>query len=88
MIQRELESDRSAAPHRRLFTATGPAGSSAAPAVWSAAGLGLPFDAARAVHAAAARAGLIQKSILESRDFEHTLSALEHFTLGPWARHV
>ena len=50
--------------------------------------LGLPFDTARAMHAAAARSGLIQRSILESRDFEHTLMALEQFTLGPWARHV
>jgi hypothetical protein len=50
--------------------------------------LGLPFDTARSIHAAAARSGLIQKSILESRDFEHTLVALEQFTLGPWARQV
>jgi hypothetical protein len=50
--------------------------------------LSLPFDTARAVHAAAARSGLIQKSMLEGRDFEHTLVALERFTLGPWARHV
>lgn len=50
--------------------------------------LGSPFDTARSIHAAAARSGLIQKSILESRDFEHTLVALEQFTLGPWARHV
>ena len=50
--------------------------------------LSLPFDTARALHAAAARSGLIKKSILEGRDFEHTLAALEQFTLGPWARHV
>ena len=50
--------------------------------------LGSPFDTVRSIHAAAARSGLIQKSILESSDFEHTLMALEQFTLGPWARHV
>jgi hypothetical protein len=50
--------------------------------------LGLPFDTARVMHAAAARSGLIEKSILESRDFENMLVALEHFTLGRWARHV
>jgi len=50
--------------------------------------LSLPFDTARALHAAAARSGLIKKSILEGRDFEHTLAALEQFTLGPWARQV
>ena len=47
-----------------------------------------PFDTARAMPAAAARSGLIQRSILESRDFEHTLTAFERFILGPWARHV
>jgi hypothetical protein len=50
--------------------------------------LRLPFDIARAVHAAAARSGLIQRSILESRNFEHALMVLEQFTLGPWARRV
>lgn len=50
--------------------------------------LSLPFDTARTLHAAAARAGLIRKSILECRDFEKSLTALEQLTLGPWARHV
>jgi hypothetical protein len=48
----------------------------------------LPFDTARVLHAAAARSGLIQSSILESRDFERVLVAFEKRTLGPWARHV
>jgi hypothetical protein len=43
---------------------------------WARQAMSLPFDTARAMHAAAARSGLIQNSILESRDFEHTLSAL------------
>jgi hypothetical protein len=50
--------------------------------------LRLPFDAARRQHARAVRAGLLAPSLLESRDFEHTLVALEHLTLGPFARHV
>jgi hypothetical protein len=48
--------------------------------------LGLPFDYVRAMHAASAQAGLIQKSMLESRDFERTLASLERFALGLWAR--
>jgi len=50
--------------------------------------LGLPFDIARALHAQAASSGLIRKSMLEGRDFERTLAALEQLTLGPWARRV
>jgi hypothetical protein len=45
-----------------------------------------PFDAMRAQHAAAVCAGLIERSILESRDFEHKVDALERLTLGPLAR--
>jgi hypothetical protein len=33
-------------------------------------------------------AGFLANSILESGDFERTLDALEHMTLGPFARHV
>jgi hypothetical protein len=47
-----------------------------------------PFDALRAQHAAAVCAGLIQRSILESRDFERKVDALERLTLGPLARTV
>jgi len=48
----------------------------------------MPFDALRASHATAVRAGLIPNSILESRDFEHVVVALERATLGPLARRV
>jgi hypothetical protein len=48
----------------------------------------LPFDAMRSQHAVAAQAGLIQKSLLESSQFEHAMDALERLTLGPLARRV
>jgi len=48
----------------------------------------MPFDALRASHATAVKAGLLPKSILESRDFEHVVVALERATLGPLARRV
>jgi hypothetical protein len=48
----------------------------------------LPFDAMRFQHASAVKAGLIRNSMLESRDFERTLGALERLTLGPLARRV
>jgi hypothetical protein len=48
----------------------------------------MPFDALRASHATAVKAGLIPNSILESRDFEHVVQALERATLGPLARRV
>ncbi len=47
-----------------------------------------PFDAARANYATAVQTGLIERSMLASRDFERTLSWLEIVTLGPWARAV
>lgn len=47
-----------------------------------------PFDTLRNQHAQAVRAGLIANSILASRDFEHAVDALEHVTLGPFARSV
>jgi hypothetical protein len=50
--------------------------------------LGLPFDIARAQYARAVQAGLIERSMLASRDFSRTMGALEQLTLGPWARHV
>ncbi len=50
--------------------------------------LGLPFDMARAQYARAVQVGLIEKSMLASRDFSRTLGAWEQLTLGPWARHV
>lgn len=59
-------------------------------AAWAAgkAMAALPFDALRAIHASAVRAGFIQNSMLASRDFEHAVAALERITLGPLARRV
>jgi hypothetical protein len=50
--------------------------------------LGLPFDVARAQYARAVQLGLIERSMLASRDFSRALGSLEKLTLGPWARHV
>jgi hypothetical protein len=50
--------------------------------------LGLPFDIARAQYARAVQLGLVQRSMLASRDFTRALSAMERLALGPWARHV
>lgn len=49
---------------------------------------GLPFDVARAQYARAVEVGLLERSMLASRDFSRALSAYEQLTLGPWARHV
>ncbi len=48
----------------------------------------LPFDAWRAHYAGAVRAGLVENSMLASRDFEQVVGALELVTLGPLARRV
>ena len=50
--------------------------------------LGLPFDVARAQYARAVQLGLVERSMLASRNFTRALSALERLALGPWARHV
>ena len=50
--------------------------------------LGLPFDVARAQYACAVQLGLVERSMLASRDFTRALSAMERLALGPWARHV
>lgn len=50
--------------------------------------LGLPFDIARAQYARAVQIGLIERSMLASREFSRTVGAWEQLTLGPWARHV
>lgn len=55
---------------------------------WFSHAMHLPFDVMRSQHAEAVHAGLMANSILESRDFEKTVDALEHLTLGPFARHV
>lgn len=59
-------------------------------AAWSAGRriAAMPFDALRASHAIAAKAGFVQNSMLASRDFEHVVTALERATLGPLARRV
>lgn len=48
----------------------------------------MPFDALRFAYASAVRAGLVERSILASRDFERSLDRLERMTLGPLARRV
>ena len=50
--------------------------------------LGLPFDMARAQYARAVQLGLVERSMLASRDFARTLAAMERLVLGPWARRV
>lgn len=59
-------------------------------AAWAAGGAiaALPFDALRATHAHAVKAGLVRNSMLESRNFERALGALERAALGPLARRV
>jgi hypothetical protein len=79
-------------------TASTTAPLSAMPAAWQQAAQAttssglrlarLPFDTMRAQYANAVRAGLIERSILASRDFERTVDTLERMTLGPWARRV
>lgn len=54
----------------------------------SAAALTWPFDLARAQHAASVQAGLCERSLLASAEFEHRLDRLERMTLGPFARRV
>lgn len=49
---------------------------------------GLPFDVVRAQYARAVQVGLLQPSMLASRNFARFLGAVEQLTLGPWARHV
>ena len=50
--------------------------------------LRLPFDTARVQYARSVQAGLIERSMLASRDFECALGSLEQITLGPLARRV
>jgi hypothetical protein len=50
--------------------------------------LGLPFDCARAQHAAGVLAGALPRSLLESTRFERQLGAMEWLALGPLARRV
>lgn len=48
----------------------------------------LPFDTLRVARANAVRAGLVENSMLGSRDFERRVGMLERMTLGPMARRV
>jgi hypothetical protein len=48
----------------------------------------LPFDALRVNHANLVKAGIVENSMLASRDFERALGALERIALGPMARRV
>ena len=59
-------------------------------AAWKAGKMlaALPFDALRFGYAGAVRAGLVENSMLASRDFEQALGRLERVTLGPLARRV
>ena len=50
--------------------------------------LRLPFDEARTQYARSVHVGLIEPSMLASRDFECALAALERLCLGPLARRV
>jgi hypothetical protein len=50
--------------------------------------LALPFDAVRAQYGTAVECGLLQRSMLAGRDFEHALVALERLSLGPFARQL
>ncbi|WP_342619158.1 hypothetical protein [Rhodoferax sp. GW822-FHT02A01] len=48
--------------------------------------LALPFDVAREQYAKSVRAGLVERSLIASARFEHTISALERLALGCMAR--
>jgi hypothetical protein len=48
----------------------------------------LPFDVARAQHAAGVHAGALPRSLMESQHFEQQIGAIERLTLGPLARSV
>ena len=48
----------------------------------------LPFDAMRFSYATAVQRGLVRRSMLDSRDVEKALGAMERALLGPLARKV
>ena len=50
--------------------------------------MALPFDMARDNYARAVRAGLIERSLLQSTRFTRSLRMLEGLTLGIWARRI
>lgn len=59
-----------------------------APSRWAAESWRSSFDALRWTHAAAARSGLIRRSLRESAAFENSLVVLEQAALGPLARRI
>lgn len=71
-------------PHPGLTCQQVMAGACRAASGW----LALPFDALRAQYGAAVRLGLLRRSMLDARDVERTLGALEGLTLGALARRV
>jgi hypothetical protein len=50
--------------------------------------MALPFDLTRDNYVRAVRAGLIERSMLQSARFTRSLRMLEGFTLGIWARRI
>lgn len=48
----------------------------------------LPFDALRFSYAAAVQSGVVRRSMLDAREVERTLGAMERLVLGPLARKV
>ena len=50
--------------------------------------LALHFDVTRSHYAMPVRTGWTEQSLLASRAFARKPDAMEHLTLGPWARHV
>jgi hypothetical protein len=46
----------------------------------------MPFDVAREIYAKTVQAGLLQSSMLTSRNVSVALDKMEKATLGPWAR--
>ncbi len=53
-----------------------------------ASGVAAGFDIARSQYAAGVQAGMFERSLLASGEFERRLARLERLTLGPWARTV
>ncbi len=72
------------ADDRRATAQQAAASMSHALSTWMAA----PFDAMRWAYGGAVQCGLTPRSMLASREVERTLGALEHLTLGPFARHA
>ena len=50
--------------------------------------MALPFDVAREIYAKTVQVGLLQSSMLTSRNVANAIDAAEKATLGPWARRL